>query len=172
MMIYLQMIETEEERSKFERIYTEYRGLMYHIAFKVLQQEQDAEDAVHLAFVSIAENISIIEEPGPKMKSYTSIIVENKAINILNRRQRLPFSPLEQEEMGITVEYDGSNGLIACINQLPALQRQVIWLKYNYGYSLREIADMLQISHAWASKLDQRAKAKLRELCIKEGYTL
>lgn len=57
MMIYLQMIETPEEKSKFEQIYLEYKGLMFHVAYEILHNEQDAEDAVHQAFVKIAENI-------------------------------------------------------------------------------------------------------------------
>ena len=40
----------------------------------------------------------------------------------------------------------------------------VIWLKYYYGYTLREIASMLDISLVSAQKLDQRAKKKLEEL--------
>lgn len=32
MLIYLQTIETEEDKSKFEDIYREYRGLMYYVA--------------------------------------------------------------------------------------------------------------------------------------------
>ena len=46
MLIYLQTIETEEDKSKFEDIYREYRGLMYYVAYKRLHHEQDAEDAV------------------------------------------------------------------------------------------------------------------------------
>ena len=57
MMIYLQMIETPEEKSKFEQLYLEYRGLMFHVAYDILHNEHDAEDAVHQAFVKIAENI-------------------------------------------------------------------------------------------------------------------
>lgn len=171
MLIYLQMIETEEARSKFERIYAAYRGLMYHIAFQVLRQAQDAEDAVHLAFVSIAEHISVIEAPGPRTKRYVAAIAENRAIDLLRRRQRLPLSSLE-ELPGIPAEDGGARDLAACIDRLPALQRQVIWLKYDQGYSLREIASMLRISRAWAAKLDQRAKAKLRALCIEEGITI
>ena len=45
MLIYLQTIETEEDKSKFEDIYREYRGLMYYVAYKRLHHEQDAEDA-------------------------------------------------------------------------------------------------------------------------------
>lgn len=51
------MLETPEEKSLFEQIYLEYRGLMFHVAYEILHNEQDAEDAVHQAFVKIAENI-------------------------------------------------------------------------------------------------------------------
>lgn len=54
MMIYLQMIDTPEDRSKFEFLYMEYRGLMFHVANKILHNEQDAEDTVHQAFLKVA----------------------------------------------------------------------------------------------------------------------
>lgn len=57
MLLYLQMLETPEEKSLFEQIYLEYRGLMYHVAYEILHNDQDAEDAVHQAFVKIVENI-------------------------------------------------------------------------------------------------------------------
>lgn len=47
MLIYLQMLETPEEKSLFEQIYLEYCGLMFHVAYEILHNEQDAEDAVH-----------------------------------------------------------------------------------------------------------------------------
>ena len=62
MMIYLQMIDAPEDRSKFEQIYMEYRSMMFHIANRILTNEQDAEDAVHEAFLKIAENIEKIED--------------------------------------------------------------------------------------------------------------
>ena len=62
MMIYLQIIDTAEERSKFERLYEQYKQLMFYTAFQILKQPQDAEDAVHHAFLSIAENISKISD--------------------------------------------------------------------------------------------------------------
>ena len=41
MLIYLQTIETEEDKSKFEDIYREYRGLMYYVC---LLYTSDAAD--------------------------------------------------------------------------------------------------------------------------------
>ena len=57
MLIYLQMIETEEDSSKFIAIYNEYKNLLYSIAYARLRNEADAEDAVHNVFVKIAEDL-------------------------------------------------------------------------------------------------------------------
>ena len=82
MLIYLQMLESPEEKSILEQIYLEYRGLMYHVAYEILHNEQDAEDAVHHAFVKIAENIKKITDPVcPKTHSYVVTIVEHQAID-------------------------------------------------------------------------------------------
>ena len=52
LMIYLQMIEGDEDKIKFEELYLTYRGLMYKVSFDILQNTQDAEDALHEAFSS------------------------------------------------------------------------------------------------------------------------
>ena len=57
MLVYLQMIETPEDKSKFIILYEEYRDYMYRVALAILHNPEDAEDAVHYAFVKIAENI-------------------------------------------------------------------------------------------------------------------
>jgi len=173
MLIYLQLIETEEDKSKFEQIYLEYRGLMFHTAYKLLRHEEDAEDAVHHAFIKIAENITKIGEPiCPKTRRYVVIIAENKAIDILRHRKRHPVVSFDDAVNGLCVEYDGDDTLARHILQLPAKQRQVIWLKYHHGYNLHEIAQILNITLASAIKLDQRAKRKLLALYEEGGVTL
>ena len=57
MLIYMMMLETPEEKSLFEQIYLEYRGLMFHVAYEILHNEQDAEDAVHQALRKNSRNI-------------------------------------------------------------------------------------------------------------------
>ena len=61
MLIYLQMIETPEDKSKFTVLYEEYRDYMYRVALAILHNPEDAEDAVHYAFVKIAENIKNVD---------------------------------------------------------------------------------------------------------------
>ena len=53
MIVYLQMLETAEDRAAFEQLYLTYRSLMYRIAYGILRNQQDAEDAVHQAFLSM-----------------------------------------------------------------------------------------------------------------------
>lgn len=172
MLICLQMIETPDEQSKFEQIYYEYRSIMYAIAYKILHNEKDAEDAVHHAFVKIAENIKKIDEVKcPKTRGFAVTIVENRAIDVYRRKNRHPSVPLDEAHMGIAVEYQGASGLATCIASLPTRYRQVILLKYHHGYSTKEIAKILSITVSNANKIEQRAKAKLEQLC-KEAQIL
>ena len=170
MLIYLMMIESPEDQSKFEKVYLTYKGLMYHVAYKILNNEQDAEDAVHSAFVKIAENIGKIGDAVcPKTHSYVVTIVENKAIDLYRGNQRRSNITYLDEISGITVEDDRVHGLAACMAKLSPRYREVILLKYYHGFSCREIAKQLKITEANAIKLDQRAKNKLLQICKEEG---
>ena len=170
MIIYLQMLETPEEKSKFEQLYLEYKGLMFHVAYEILHNEQDAEDAVHQAFVKIAENIKKIDDPMcPKTHSYVVTIVENKAIDQYRKQQKHQTVELIDDIQGTNAHYEGDNDLTKCILKLPARYREMILLRYHHGYSVREIAGMMGISLPAAIKLDQRAKQKLKKLCEEAG---
>lgn len=170
MLIYLAMIDSPEDQSKFENIYNAYKGLMFYIANKILHNEQDSEDAVHNAFIKIAENINKIGEPVcPKTQSYVVTIVENKAIDLYRANQRRKEITYIDDISGIAVETQDAQGLEYCILQLPARYREVILLKYYHGFSCKEIAKQLGISEANAIKLDQRAKRKLQQICEEEG---
>ena len=170
MFVYLQMIETPEDRCKFEQLYMEYRGLMYHIAYNILQNEQDAEDAVHQAFVKVAENIQKVGEAiCLETKSYLVTIVENRSIDVCRVRSRHQEVPYSDESIGIQVEYTGSFDLARCICELPPRYREILILKHRHGFTNKEIARMLNITESNAVKLEQRAKNKLLQACKAEG---
>lgn len=170
MLIYLQMIETPKEKSKFERIYLEYKGLMFHVAYEILHNEQDAEDAVHQAFIKIAENIKKIDNPVcPKTNSYVVTIVEHKAIDQYRKLRKHQTVELIDEIQGTDAHYEGDDDLTKCILKLSGRYREMILLRYHHGYSVREIAAMLGLSLPATIKLDQRAKSKLKKLCKEAG---
>ena len=170
MLIYLQLIETEEDKSKFEEIYSEYRNLMFFLAHNRLHNKQDAEDAVHQVFVKIAENIQKVEPVSPKTKRLVVVMIENTVTDMLRKRSRYSSVEYLEEDRAVpTPELDEENLLDQCILKLPEKQRTVIWLKYRDGYSLREIAGLMGITLVWAQKLDQRAKKRLAELYYGSG---
>lgn len=174
MYFYLQLIETEEERSKFEDIYIAYKNLMYHCAYNKLKNVQDAEDAVHHSFVKIAENIKKIEPVGPKTKQLVTTIVDNHAIDILRKRQRHPLDSLDEDSITnqLTFTEETDNLLAEYVLQLPQKQRMIIWLKYYYGFSLKEISNILGISLYNAQKIDQRAKKNLESMYHSQEVSL
>lgn len=61
-LIYLEILETPEEKLKFEQLYFLYRDKMYAVAFKILHNENDAEDIVHESFKAIIENFEKIND--------------------------------------------------------------------------------------------------------------
>ena len=169
MFLYLQVIESNEEQSKFEAIYKEYYGLMYYVAYEKLNHPQDAEDVVHHVFIKIAENIKSIEPVSPKTKQLVVTMVYNRAIDLYRVRSKHPTTSYDDEfQNHDTWEMDDEDILTKCIMNLSDQQRMVIWLKYIHGYSLREISKLLGISLTGAQKIDQRAKKRLEELYRKE----
>ena len=166
MLIYLQMIDSPEDQSKFEQIYIEYKDTMYSAAFSILHNEQDAEDAVHYAFVRVAENMNkVADAVCPKTKAYVVTIVENQALDIYRKKKKHPKIPYEQDFVGITVEYTGTNELARCLAKLSPRYRTVLLLKHHHGYSSKEIAKMLGLSYSNVLKIEQRARAKLETFC-------
>lgn len=72
MLIYLQVIDAPEDRDQFITLYETYRGLMFYVANQILQNEQDAEDAVHDAFCpwrNISKNFLVWSVTKPRLSS-------------------------------------------------------------------------------------------------------
>ena len=170
MLIYLQMIESEEDRSKFEVVYQMYRSQMYNIALGVLANAQDAEDAVHYAFVKMAENMDRIGRPAdPKTQWYLLTITKNRAIDIYRRSKAHPTVPYQDEANGVEIDYDEPNVYASCILKLPERERAVLILKHWHGFSYKEISQMLDLSYENTMKIGQRGKARLEEICKEAG---
>ena len=168
MLIFALTLVKPADRPKLERLYLEYRSVMFCAANEILHNEHEAEDAVQQAFVKIAENLDKVpDELSNKTKAFVVTIAENTAIDRYRKLKRHGDCELCEQSYGI--EADSSDELVNCILKLPARYRQFILLKYYHGYSTREIAKLLGISSAAASKTAQRAKQRLEQLCREAG---
>jgi RNA polymerase sigma-70 factor (ECF subfamily) len=164
LLIYLQMIESEQDQVKFLQLYERYRGLMFYVANQILHSEQDAEDAVYEAFVSITENLKKISDVEcPKTRSYAVIIVERKAIDILRARSKIVHMDSEDALGGLEVPPPGDGGLADAMANLPARYREVLLLRYDSGYSVKEIARIFDMKPPAVQKLIERAKSALQK---------
>ena len=178
MFIYLMMLDTEEEKSKFEKIYFKYRQLMFQVANGILKDEYLAEDAVHKAFIKIMKHLDKIKEiECPKTKAFSVIIVKHTAIDLYRKRKRENTVQIEEE---VLVEYRATtvdqevidkveNPLTAAILALPYHYSEIILLKYNHNYTDKQIAGLLGLSEDNVKKRLQRAKKKLKEIMKEAG---
>lgn len=179
MLLLLAMIDNEEDKSKFEQLYNQYRQLMFYIAKGILHDDSLAEDAVQQAFVKIIDNLQKIIDPDcPQTKSYVVIIVKHAALDMLKQRNRhKDFSYEEMKENGgmgerVPSTLDGEAEyriLISAIRSLPQNYTDVLSLRYINGYSVEEISKMLNLSMANTRKILQRARNKLEQILREEG---
>ena len=171
MIIYLAAIDAPEDRDTFVALYETYRNLMFHVAHQILRNEADAEDAVHDAFVTVAEKISLFSSlERHKTRSLLVTIVEHKAIDLYRKKQRRGEAPLVEEISGIDPgPQEDASPLAQCILRLPARYRAWIQLHYAQGYTAEETAEILGLSKEAGYKLGQRAKQRLEILCREEG---
>lgn len=169
----MQMIDDPVGKTKFEALYIKYRGLMYHVAYQLLRNEPDAEDAVQQSFLSLLRNLDKVQQvDSSETRAYVTIIAEHKAIDIIREKQRLTTVELEDNVYGIAFQPPGDHGYGDAIAALPAQYREVLLLRHAQGYSTREVAEILEISYEAARKLLYRAKEALRNQLGKEDATV
>lgn len=170
MLIYLSLLDTEEEKLQFRDLHDRYARLLFAAARRILGNEQDAEDAVQEAFLATAKHFSKISRlERHKLRSYLVTIVESKAIDIYRKKSAHPSQELLESLQGVPVDYEGADALAGCLLRLPARYRAALLLQYHHGFSGRETARLMGVSEPALRKLTQRAKERLEELCREEG---
>ena len=164
MLLYLETLETADEKAKFEALYRTYCGLMVAVAMKIVGNRPDAEDAVHQAFLAVLKNLDKISDVDClKTRSYIVIITENKAIDLLRARKKTLPRDFEEEPLGIQIPSPGEDPLADALARLPARYREILLLHYHHGYGRKELAQMLELSYAAVQQLLWRAKDALRK---------
>jgi RNA polymerase sigma-70 factor (ECF subfamily) len=174
MLLLLSLLENEDEKSRFIELYEEYRSLMYFTSFKILNNEKDAEDAVHEAFLRVIKHFEKISEiKCPKTRAYLVTIVENISIDMYRVKKNKESVPFDEEWVNVPStdmisEYHSGNVIADAIVSLPAKYREVLLLKYDMGYKDEEIAELTAMTVSNVRKTVQRAKGKL-EMILEES---
>lgn len=180
MLLYLSMIDSDEDKKSFEKIYHDNYLTMYHIALGILKSQPDAENAVHEAFLKLAEKFEKYSSLScSDMTGLCVTIVKNKAIDQI-RRARL----LSEEEVEKLILYDETvekspekmlkrgemeSSIQKLLEQLPEILKQTLVLKFFYEYSNHEISRIMGIPVKTVEMRLYRGKQKLREIIDEEN---
>ena len=97
------------------------------------------------------------------------VVTERKAIDLLRERKKHESTELDEDEVGVDFPDTGEHGLAWCMTRLPPRYREILLLRFVYGYSMRETAELMDIPYTTVGKLSQRAKERLYEICRREG---
>ena len=171
LICYLQILDTPDEKIRFEQIYLKYRSLMYHVADSVLHNRQDAEDAVHNAFLQIIKHFKRLQNtPVQNLTPLVTVIVRNEAISL--HRKRRSEVPLEAwDDLSETSEAVADyHTLVDSFTRLPQTYRAVMEMKLLLGYSDGEIASRLGLSKTAVSTRISRGRQLLRNIVEQEGF--
>lgn len=180
--LYLGIIETPEDRNKFEKLYMYYEKRMFAVSNKILNNEHDAEDIVHDTFQALIENIDKINDIySHKTWCYIVTIVKNKSINLYHKKARHGSAAYEEENILEQIfaksleeeieKNDLQTRMAYFILKLPDRCRYVLYLHYYNDYSYAEIAKILEITEANARQISRKAR-KMLETMIKESGIL
>ena len=173
LVYYLQMLDTPEEKIRFEQIYLKYRGLMCHVAEGILHDHQEAEDAVHNAFLKIIKKFSKFQNtPAQDLAPQIVAIARNEAISLL--RKRKDVAPLEDWEgfAETAEEVSDYHSLVDSFTLLPQTYRAAMEMKLLLGYSDGEIAAKLGLSKKAVSVRISRGRQLLQSIVEQEGFLM
>lgn len=169
-MIYLMMIDTEEDKRKFVILYEKYRYLMIKVAYDVLHDNYLAEDAVHEAFLKVSHNMDkIASMDALETKRYLITVTKNATIDIYRKRstrmkREILLDELGENETPLTyIETDVDNRVLDILRNLPVKYRDVFLLKYSSKMENREIAELLRISEGNVRQRLSRGKEMIQE---------
>ena len=169
MLIYLSLIDSLEDKRKFERLYIAYKQTMYYVANRILKDSYAAEDAVHQAFLRIINHLEKIDESDcRKTKAFLVVVTEHISIDLYRKRKRENI--LSYDEIMIYIENDSINfdahmdEVSLAISQLPINYSTVLLLKYSQGYNDTEISQLLHIKEDNVRKRISRAKKRLAQI--------
>ncbi len=169
LMLYLSLMDDENDKSKFETIYYEYRERMFAAAFDVVKNNEDAEDAVHNAFIGVANNLKSIGDPLSKRTlSYVIKAAKNAAINIYNKNNKIKTVEFDDN---IIISDDDFFDEISNVEEAEKIVDAICKLKDTYkmpmyyyfvcDMKISDVANLLGLSNSAVKVRIHRGKKEL-----------
>ena len=176
MLIFLTLVDTQEEKDKFTALYEKYRYFMWYLANQILNDYQLAEDAVQDSFLVLTKHLNKVDSvDSPQTKRYLATIAKSRAIDILRKKGRLedPSSEVPENDASDSRQADlldelivkeGYEYLLSCIRSLDESYRTVLECRYLHQMSEKETALFLNVAPKTVNVRIFRARKKLQEM--------
>lgn len=159
------------EISAQQELYKRYVRAMLNTSFRILNNREDAEDAVQEAFVKAFRKLESYRGEA-SFGAWLKRIVINQSINLLKKRKQesIPWdekTQLEWERSNDSFEMEmpySADDAYEALHQLSDGYRTVFSLYLLEGYDHKEIAEILGISISTSISQYNRAKKRLKTL--------
>jgi RNA polymerase sigma-70 factor (ECF subfamily) len=166
------------DQPAFETLVKNTDRLVYNLALRMTQNEQDALDVSQEAYLRAWKSLSSFEG-NCSFSSWMYRITRNACIDYLKMKKKhsairidaesddgekfeLPITDEESMQEVIAERNDTASAIRQAIDGLSQLQREIIILSDVEGYSYKEIAQILQVEEGTVKSRLSRAREKLR----------
>ncbi len=167
----------EGDRASFERFYDRFSRVLYSIAYRLLRNEQAAEDVLQEVFVQIWKKAPLYDPARGKPMTWAVTLTRHRAIDIIRSTQRR--SQLSEEvklESEVAEKFDDKDSFSAAtsgerqgfvreaMQKLSEEQREAIELAFFGSFTQAEIAERLSLPLGTVKARIRRGMMKLRGL--------
>lgn len=177
----LLLLHAKGSPDAFSELFRRYRSLAFRVAYRLLNHEADALDAMQEGFVNALRNIHQFRGQS-SFKNWLLRVVSNAALDLGRQRRRrqnhlVPASPdfdhPAQEVAPTTLleHHDLVSRLAHALEQLPEAQRETFVLHVDGGLSYREVAEALGISAGTVMSRLFYARQRLKEFLTDQVLT-
>jgi RNA polymerase sigma factor (sigma-70 family) len=172
-------IPQEESHRDIESLVRATHDEAVRVAFRILRNHADTEDAVQTAYVRVTLNWSFVASlpTAENQHAYLRTVVRNEALQIIRRRDRrredLGFDRTESLHIAEHLEEQAQARedlrlAWQAISKLPEGRQEVV-IRYATGYEYREIAEMLGIGVTTVRSHISNARKQLRQAMPGDG---
>ncbi|MBN2565521.1 MAG: sigma-70 family RNA polymerase sigma factor [Candidatus Eisenbacteria bacterium] len=160
------------DETAFEELVKAYRERLYRVAWRILRDDESAEDAAQEAFIKVYRHIARFEERS-SLYTWMYRITVNISLNKLKRdkfRSMVPLGDIIREDRSprsdperTTMGSEVVERVRQAVETLPDKQRAVFTLKFYEGLSHKEIAEVVGCSEGTSKANYFHAVRKLRK---------
>ena len=133
---------------------------LFRVAFAILRNRTDCEDAAQNAVLKAYRNLGSLKQRG-YFKTWLISILKNECFDMLKRRR--PTLDVTEQELSYEMAVPDVD-LNRAFDQLSPEERLTITLYYYEGYDTREIAKLTEVSEGTVRSRLSRGRASLRAM--------